>query len=298
MKNIAINYYQNLFSTSHTFVQDELLDAIEARVSEPMNALLIREFQAMEVRKALKQMHLLKAPGLDDMNPLFYQHFWPIVGDCVTKCVLDFLNLGVTPVNFNETHIIVIPKVKSPMKISKYRPISLSNVVSRNATKVLANRVKVVLPSIISENQSAFMANRLITDIILVAFEVKNHISQKRGGRVGKMALKFDMSKAYDQVELGGLEQIMLRMGFHSKWVNTVMHCHTSVTYSIRINGAPHGHIALTRGLRSGDPLSPYLFLLCAEGLSSLIWIAAVEEKITGISICCRGPQLSHVLCG
>ena len=194
MKNIAINYYQKLFNTSHISIQDELLDAIEARVSKPMNALLTRDFQPTEVRKALKKMHPLKAPGPDGMNPLFYQHFWPIVGDYVTKCVLDFLNLGVTPVKFNETHIILIPKVKSPKKISEYRPISLSNVVSRIATKVLANRLKIVLPSIISENQSAFMTSRLITDNILVAFEVMNHISQKRGGKVGEMAPKLDMT--------------------------------------------------------------------------------------------------------
>ena len=208
--------------------------------------------------------------------------------------MLDFLNLGVTPEKFNETHIILIPKVKSPKKIFEYRPISLSNVVSRIATKVLPNRLKIVLPSIISENQSAFMTSRLITDNILVAFEVMNHISQKRGGKVGEIALKLDMSKAYDRVEWAGLEQIMLRMGFHSKWVNTIMHCLTSVTYSIRINEVPHGHITPTRGLRQGDPLSPYLFLLCAEGLSSLIRKAAMEEKINGISICRRGPQLSH----
>ena len=109
------------------------------------------------------------------------------------------------------------------------------------------------------------------------------------------MALKLDMSKAYDWVEWGGLELIMLRMGFHSKWVNTIMHCLTSITYSIRINGVPHGHITPTRGLRQGDSLSPYLFLLCVEGLSSLIQKAALEEKITGISICRRGPQLSHL---
>ena len=138
------------------------------------------------------------------------------------------------------------------------------------------------------------MTSRLIMDNILVAFEVMNHISQKRGGKVGEMALKLDMSKAYDRVEWAGLEQIMLRMGFHSKWVNTIMHCLTSVTYSIRINGVPHGHITPTSGLRQGDPLSPYLFLLCAEGLSSLIRKAAMEEKINGISICRRGPQLSH----
>ena len=149
-------------------------------------------------------MHPMKAPGPDGMNPLFYQHFWPIVGECVTKCVLNFLNLGVIPPKFNEIHIILIPKIKSPKKITEYRPISLSNVVSRIASKVLANRLKVVLPTTISENQSAFMANGHIIDNILVAFEVMNHISQKRGGLVGEMALKLDMSKAYDRVEWGG----------------------------------------------------------------------------------------------
>ena len=104
------------------------------------------------------------------------------MGECVTKCVLDFLNLGVIPPKFNETHITLILKVKDPKKITKYRPISLSNIVSQIALKVLANRLKVVLPTIISENQSAFMSDRLITDNIFVAFEVMNHISQKRGG--------------------------------------------------------------------------------------------------------------------
>ena len=230
------------------------------------------------------------------MNPLFYQHFYPIVGECVIKCVLDFLNLGVIPPKFNETHITLIPKDKDPKKITGYWPISLSNVVSRISSKVLANRLKVVLPTIISENQSAVMSNRLIIDNILVVFEVMNHISQKMGGSTGEMALKLDMSKTYDKVEWGGLVQFIGRMGFHTKWIKIIMRCLSSITYSIQINGVPQGHITPTRGLRQGDPLSPYLFLLCAEGLSSLIKKAAMEDKIHGISICRRGPQLSHLL--
>ena len=120
VKGIAVRYYQNLFSSNQVAVQEELLDVIDARVSEPMNALLIKDFQAVEVRKALKKMHPLKAPGPDSMNPLFYQHFWPTVGDCVTKCVLDFLNLGIIPPKFYETHITLIPKVKNPKKIIEY----------------------------------------------------------------------------------------------------------------------------------------------------------------------------------
>ena len=80
-----------------------------------MNALLIREFQVGEVRKAIKQMHPLKALGLDDMNPLFYQHFWPIVGECVTKCVLDFLNIGV--------QILMEPTLLSSLKLRTLRKL-------------------------------------------------------------------------------------------------------------------------------------------------------------------------------
>lgn len=115
-------------------------------------------------------------------------------------------NLGVIQPKFNETHIILIPKVKSPKRITEYRPINLCNVVSRIASKVLASRLKMVLLDLISENQSAFMSNRLITDNVLVAFEVMNHISQKKNGKEREMALKLDMSKAYGRGEVKWFE--------------------------------------------------------------------------------------------
>ena len=166
-----------------------------------MNEYLCQPFQVVDVQKALKLMHPKKSPGPNSMLPLFYQHFWSLSGECVTKAVLDFLNCGVIPPRFNETHIVLIPKVKNPTMVSQYRPISLSNVISRLASKVLANRLKCFLPDIISENQSAFMSTCLINDNVLVAFETMHYLNHKKRGRQGEMALKLDMSKVFDRVE-------------------------------------------------------------------------------------------------
>lgn len=110
-----------------------------------MNALLTRELQAPEIEKALKQMHPMTAPGLDGMPPLFYQHYWPTVRTIVISTTLKFLNHGIDPPKFHETHIVLIPKMKNLERVMDYRPISLCNVAYKLASKVVANRMKLVL---------------------------------------------------------------------------------------------------------------------------------------------------------
>ena len=118
-----------------------------------MNSILTQDFRAVEVEKALKQMHPLTAPGLDSMPPLFYHYFWPTVKSIVIHTAFTFLNHGRAPPKFHDSHIVLIPKIKNPEKVIDFRPISLCNVAYKIASKVVANRMKWVLQEIISENQ-------------------------------------------------------------------------------------------------------------------------------------------------
>ena len=131
----------------------------------------------------------------------------------------------------------MIPKVKNPERVSEFRPISLCNVIYKIVSKVIANRLKPMLNKIISKTQSAFVAERLITDNILIAYESLHHMKTSCTGKTGFMALKLDMSKAYDRVEWVFLEKILLKLGFQRSWVSLIMECISMVSYYILVNG-------------------------------------------------------------
>ena len=293
--NRFVRYYEDLFQAAPLEEVEQVLDGINPSVTAEMNTKLTRPYTESEVAVALKQMSTFKAPGPDGMPPSFYQSYWNVVGKEVVQAVISSINSGTLPPSINHTFVALIPKVKNPEHVTEYRPISLCNVIYKLISKVLANRLKEVLPTVIAETQSAFVPGRLIIDNVLITFQTLHHMHNQRQGRVGSMALKLDMSKAYDRVEWSFLRQVMLKMGFHSHWVSFMMECITTVSYSLLINGEPRGHITPSRGLRQGDPISPYLFLLCAEGLNGLLNKAAAQGEIHGVSICWRGPKLTHL---
>ncbi|CAL9021650.1 unnamed protein product [Prunus brigantina] len=261
-----------------------------------MNQTLLSEFTAEEVKHALFQMHPSKAPGPDGMSPFFFQKYWDVVGGEVTAAILDFLRTGKLLPKLNFTHVALIPKVKDPTNMTQFRPISLCNVIYKIGAKVLANRLKLILNDVIGVQQSAFVPGRMISDNSIVAFEVLHYMHNRTHGKLGFQALKLDMSKAYDRVEWGFLETIMNNMGFAPRWVQLIMTCVTTVTYSFLVNSSPVGYISPQRGLRQGDPLSPYLFLLCAEVFSGLIAQAEQQGFLHGIAISRGAPSISHLL--
>jgi hypothetical protein len=168
----------------------------------------------------------------------------------VTKAVLRVLRAEDSPEGINKTFIVLIPKVASPEELGQFIPISLCNVIYKIASKVLANRLKEILPEIISEEQSAFVLGRLITDSIIAAYECLHFMKRNGAQRHQHCALKLDMRKAYDRVEWAYLRAIMLRMGFHCRWVELIMSMVTSVSFSVLFNGSPLESFRLSRGLR------------------------------------------------
>ena len=198
----------------------------------------------------------------------FIKNFGIFVGNEVTDAMLDFLHFGNMELDINYTHIVLIPKIKKLEKMANFRPISLCNVIYKITSKVLANWLKLILPQIISPSQSAFVPGRLITDNVLIPYETLNAMHIIKNGKKGALVLKLDVSKAYDKVEWGFLKGMMIKLGFPEVWVDGVMKCVYTPSFSIRINGNAYGNVIPSRGLRQGDPLCPYLFMICAKAMA------------------------------
>ena len=166
-----------------------------------MNNALCREVTELEVNEAKKRMQPMKSPGFDGFSAGFFQSSWTTVRDKACKTVLNFLNHGIFDNSLNDTHIVLIQKIKRPVSVTDFRPISLCNVLYKIIAKVLANKMKTVLLYIVSYNQSAFIPRRHITRNIIAAFESFYSMVNRLKGKQGFMALKLDICKAYDRVE-------------------------------------------------------------------------------------------------
>jgi hypothetical protein len=240
-------------------------------------------------------MHPLKSPGPDGMSPIFFQKFWHIIKKDVITFVLNFLNKGEMNTRVNFTHIVLLSNVQQPELVTQFRPISLCNVAYRLASKVMANRVRPMMDQIISQSQSAFIPGRLISDNVLIAHEIHHAMKVKTGGRNGEMSIKLDMSKAFDRIEWVFVLKTLQKLGFPVIFVDRIRMCLSSVQFSFLLNGEEFGQLTPQRGIRQGDPLSPYLFIICSEVLSMLLTDLASAGRIHGAAASKYGPRISHL---
>ena len=141
-----------------------------------------------------------------------------------------------------------------------------------------------------------FVLRRLITDNVLVAYETLHAMHIRKKGKNGALALKLDVSKAYDRVEWGFLKGMMIKLGFPEVWVDRVMKCVSTPSFSVQINGKSYRNIRPSRGIWQGDLLSPYLFLICAEGFTSLLAKAKLDGRLHGVAVCRNAPRITNLL--
>lgn len=248
-----------------------VLNSINQHVLADSNDYLLRAFVVEEVKGALFGMHPNKYPGPNGFSSYSYQRHWDIVKDSVTSHCLKLLNNDFDLSSINHTLIALIPKANNSRKMSEFRPISHCNAIYKIVTRCLANRMKFILDVVVSKYQSAFFQDRLITNNAIVGFKSMHKLKSSYLGNSGFLALKLEKSKSYDWVEWGFIRDIMTKTGFTDAWVKKKWKCISSVSFSILINGDPCIDVTPKWGLRQSCLLSPYLFILCSEGLSSLI---------------------------
>jgi hypothetical protein len=290
-----VDHFSSLFSSSSPPIDGELADLFPPTITEEENKALISIPTEEEVFKVLSSIDSSKAPGPDGFSALFYKKYWSVVKYEVLECVWDFFLNKKMAKEQNHTFITLIPKQTGAHSVNQFRPISLCNISYKLISKILANRLKLLLPKIISPLQSAFVPNRSIQDNSIIAHELLHSFKLKRG-KGGFMFLKMDMEKAFDKMEWKLILAIMQHLGFHDTWLKWIESCISSTSFSILLNGSPFGLFSPKRGLRQGDPLSPFLFILGSELLSRLLLKEERIGNIKGMKIARASPAINHLL--
>ena len=292
-------YFANIFTPiprDPDIMEAVINEAIQPIISEATNQRLIRLPDSEEIKNALFSIHPGKAPGPDGFSSYFFQSNWQVIGNDVVREVKEFFHSGQMPSSIYETHLRLIPKILSPMKVSDYRPIALCNVSYKIISKLLAKRLQPLLGDLITETQSAFVPQRAISDNIFITHELPHYLKKSKVKKHCYMAVKTDMSKAYDRLEWDFIKLAILRFGFHPTFADWIMQCISTVSFSFIINDASRGNVKPGRGIRQGDPLSPYIFIICGELLSSLCNLGQRNGKLKGIALASGVPSINHLL--
>jgi len=243
---------------------------------------MVVSFSEEEVKNAVWDFGGSKSPGPNGFNFNFIKSSWEVLKADVMAAVQLFHTTGSLPKGCNTSFIALIPKVRDLSSLDQFKPISLVGVIYKIITNVFSSRMKKIMPLVIDECQSAFICDRGLLDSVVMANEFLEDIKRNRKSRV---CFKVDFEKAYDSVRWSFLFDMLHRLGFHDKWISWVKGCLVSSSVSVLVNGSPTEEFKPSRGLRQGDPMAPFLFLVVAEGLAGLVRQALRTNVLRGVKV-------------
>ena len=273
-----VDAYQSLLSASNNWCPpypDLHLNLIGADQSAKLEEMFTEE----EVLAAVSGLNNDKAPGPDGFPIAFWSFSWDFVKEEVMGFFRDFFQNEQFVKSLNTTFLVLVPKGSAVEDLKDLRPISLVGSLYKILSKVLANRIKKVMVLIISQSQNAFVEGRQILDAVLIANEVVDSALRKKENG---LLCKLDIEKAYDHIGWDFLLLTLEKMGFGPKWIRWIRWCISTASFSVLFNGSPTGFFQSSRGLRQGDPLSPYLFVIGMEVLSCMLKRAVEGNFISG----------------
>ena len=294
IKEAATRHFQNLLSADpHYIGNPDFLKIIENKITGEQNAELEKEIMKEEIEWSIQSMPMDKAPGPDGFTVAFYRTHWEVIKKDYIRMAKNFFAKCKLGSSIKASHLALIPKDPNPQSFDRFRPISLCNVSYKIISKILAHRIKKILPYLVSENQGGFIPRRHITDnVILIQEAIHSSLSRKEKG----MLVKLDMANAFDRVNHSFLQAVLMKFGISEFFVSRLMECISHIWTSPLINGRPCIAFKSSRGLRQGCPLSPFLYVIMAETLSLHLEHKRKTKEITGVDIIRGTKGINHSL--
>ena len=285
-----------LFSTSVTSVPRMRwsLDIWPSLLRNEDACILSANLTKLEVKEGLESLKPLKAPGPDGIHAGFFQAYWQQVGTSVVYEVFKVFQGSTMPPHLNETLITLTPKHPQADCLASFRPISLCNTVYKVVTKDIVKRLRPFLPKLISPLQTTFVPGRMGLDNMIIAQELIHTMMLKKG-KTGFMAIKIYLEKTYDRLEWHFIRDVLELYKLPPSLIKLIMSCVSSSSISMLFNGGKLEPFHPSRGIRQGDPLSPYLFIMCMEMLGFLISRRCEENLWDPVRASRGGQAFSHL---
>lgn len=269
---LCVEYFSELLgggTEPRMFVQDDLNVLFDFTCSQEDQNMFVAGFFAQEIKDAFFSRPRNKTSGPDGYSSEFFVSCWQIIGPEVIEAVQEFFKSGSMLRQWNATKLVLIPKITNASATSDFRPISCLNTVYKVVSKLISNWLKKVLPTVISQAQSAFLPGRLLAENVLLATDlVKGYNSSTSES---KAMLKVDLRKAFDSIRCDFILEISKAICVPDLFINWISQCISTASFSVSINGASGGFFNSTKGIRQRYPMSPYLFVLAMEGLTRLL---------------------------